>query len=436
MSTIEHRLQAASRAAGATVAPGSAPPLRLPDPPAISSWAAGGRRPAPTWVTPLTAAAAVTTVLCGVLAFSHLLGGARPHAPVATAAAISSVPAYYVALTGNLASPRRDAVVRMTSTGAQVRTVVPPSPYARFDWVSAAGDDRSFVLAAQRWWSNSAWRHGLSAEAWNMQAPLAFFHLRIIPPAPHARRSLGIHVLLSALSIGTALPAGSVGGLALSPDGRKLALARTGSCCTQKSQAGIEVVTLLNRRERQWRWQGPATSGPDRAGNPRPTCQSLSWAADSRTLAFQVALPAGGAQVRLLDTDAPGTSLSTSRLAVAFPTSTWQVRLASSRTVITPDGSKVIVTTMSRVTTTGSYGTPNAGSAVTEFSADTGRVDFSMGSTRAAAWKEVLWSDSSGNRLLVIAGTGAGNAGEMGVLSGNVFTPLPHTQQPSDQMAW
>ena len=64
MST-EERLRAATRAAADTVAPGSAPPLRLPDDPAAGPLRGGGSR-RHRWLralTPLAAAAAVAAVV-------------------------------------------------------------------------------------------------------------------------------------------------------------------------------------------------------------------------------------------------------------------------------------------------------------------------------------------------------------------------------------
>ncbi len=152
MST-EERLRAAARAAADTVAPGSAPPLRLPDDPAASpqrgSWP--GRRHWVRALTPLAAAAAVAAAVIASLTLTRGVpaprgGGQSPARPVA----LHGVPRYYVTLTST-AMPSQ-AVIGDTATGAVVTTVKPPRPYRTFDFVSGAAGDRTFVLAAQRWW--------------------------------------------------------------------------------------------------------------------------------------------------------------------------------------------------------------------------------------------------------------------------------------------
>ena len=78
MNTIEDRLRAAAQAAAGTVAPGSAPPLRLPDRPARRFGVprpphrGGWRR----WAAPLAAAASVIAVVAASLAITG--GRARP----------------------------------------------------------------------------------------------------------------------------------------------------------------------------------------------------------------------------------------------------------------------------------------------------------------------------------------------------------------------
>ena len=71
---------------------------------------------------------------------------ARPRQPAARAAALASVPPYYVALTG-YAGRRQHAVVRASATGAVLATITAPKPYRTLTWVSGAADDRTFVLA-------------------------------------------------------------------------------------------------------------------------------------------------------------------------------------------------------------------------------------------------------------------------------------------------
>jgi hypothetical protein len=69
------------------------------------------------------------------------------------------VPEYYVALdlVGDEDSgrpglphvPATEAVVRVTATGDTLAAVSPPEPYGTFTGVTAAADNRTFVLAGQ-----------------------------------------------------------------------------------------------------------------------------------------------------------------------------------------------------------------------------------------------------------------------------------------------
>ncbi|MGN6176010.1 MAG: hypothetical protein ACTHPS_24130, partial [Streptosporangiaceae bacterium] len=93
MTTIEDRLRAATRAAAETVAPGSAPPLRLPDREHHRGLA---RRPGPGrrwagWTAPLAAPAAGTGVLGGVLLVTRL-AHLPPHRPGPGAAGTGPLP--------------------------------------------------------------------------------------------------------------------------------------------------------------------------------------------------------------------------------------------------------------------------------------------------------------------------------------------------------
>ena len=90
--------------------------------------------------------------------------GRKPEAQTATAgqsAGAYGVPAYYVALI--TAQPRSDvendlassswtdtaAELRSTQTGAVLAKITPPKPYVSFTGVTAAADDRTFVVSAQ-----------------------------------------------------------------------------------------------------------------------------------------------------------------------------------------------------------------------------------------------------------------------------------------------
>ena len=91
------------------------------------------------------------------------MAGSLKHQPATAGpqAGPDGVPAYYVALI--TAKPQSDlenmldsssptdsaAELRSTQTGAILAKITPPKPYVSFTGVTAAADDRTFVLSAQ-----------------------------------------------------------------------------------------------------------------------------------------------------------------------------------------------------------------------------------------------------------------------------------------------
>jgi len=100
------------------------------------------------------------------------------------------------------------AVIRDTVTGATVATFQPPPPFDTFEYVTGAADDRTFVLAARN----------LSNDLGLAPCGLTrLFRARFNPA--------GRSVTLTSLPV-PELPATSqVDGIALSPDGTRLAVA-------------------------------------------------------------------------------------------------------------------------------------------------------------------------------------------------------------------
>lgn len=446
MNTIEDRLRAAAQAAADTVPPHSAPPLRLPSRPAVSPRpgrpSIPGRRYRGGWpraLAPLAAAAAVIAIVTISLAITSgppgrsLRGqGAasrataqHPRTPAQTAgsaAALASLPPYYVTVYPGEMGPRASpqAVIRATATGKVVATVTVPGPYTTFGWVTAAGDGRTFVLTAQRWVQGTS----LAAERLNASAPTKFFLLRFDPGTRAA--------LLSALPIPADPGSVFVDGIALSADGTKLAVAADRQ--RTRGDPKIQVFDLAAGSAKEWAWPGNGW-----IGNNKPTGQPLSWAADGRTLAFQLGPRQGTIAVRLLDTATPGGSLqSSSKLAVewihggvagprgvviAGANDAPANSLASFNTLITPDGTKIVCVTT----------TPSATGQITEFSVRTGQIVRVMGTrpvtSAGLAAQDVLWTNSSGSTLIV-------QAAATGVLAANQFTQIPGAPQNTLNIAW
>ena len=267
MTSTEERLWAAARAAADTVPPGSAPPLRLPD---VQPGRAR-RDQRHRWVRAMALLAAATAAAAVVIASLALTRGVPTSSPGGAAGrarpvALSGVPAYYVA-TANQVTPTY-VVIRATATGAILAIVKPPKPYGTFNFVTAADDDRTFILSAQRYWPIASGTRGLAAEKRDNTTPVVFFRLRVNPATRTAR--------LTALHVPQKIPASSLNGMAVSPDGSRVALAL--------NPARIEVITLATGSARRWIW-GPSSAGAW-VGNDKPSGLPVSWTADGHTLAF------------------------------------------------------------------------------------------------------------------------------------------------------
>ena len=86
--------------------------------------------------------------------------------------------------------------------------------------------------------------------------------------------------------------------------------------------------------------------------------------------------------MRILDTTAPGSSLLAAKLVVTFPNKLGVLTLepGSDNALITPDGSKIVVGTMTQARK--SYATKME---ITEFSARTGNIEHPMDQFRFAS---------------------------------------------------
>jgi hypothetical protein len=427
MNMLEDRLRAATRAAADTVTPLSLPPLELPgspDPaPPRRRWRARpGSRAWPALLAPLAAAAAVVAVIAGSLAISATFHGrsrgsrpgpaARLHgSPLGDPAALRDVPPYFVSLSPMWTA--HSAVVRSTVTGRTLATVRPPAPYRIFTWVSGAADDRTFVLAAQRYWHIGHGQAGMPAENRDNATPMVFFKLTFDPASNTAA--------LARLAIPETIQASHLFGMTLSPDGTKLALSLYQT---------VQVVTLATGATRSW-----VLHGSGAVANWKPFGQVFSWTADGKMLEFQ---QWGGklqetTHIRLLGTTAPGTSVNAARIVLTFPNSGGTANFSLLNTLLTPDGSRIVTATTSTHGLTGQ---------ITEFSARTGKPVLSEDRFSASVGgQNVLWAGPHGKALVVSDPRGqrsryGGRANILGVLEGNRFTPIPHGADTTGSIAW
>ncbi len=415
MNTIEERIRAAARAAADTVPPDSVPPLRLPAA-RLSRFRRGRRDPRPgaVWVrrlAPVAAALAVVAVAVSVVTISRSShapvtstgtaapGGVRPGPPISTYVRSGQVPPYYVAIHGDPNVSPSYAVVQATVSGKTLATINPPTADGTIVAVTAAADDRTFVLSVQP----RAPRGGDQA----FEAS-TFYMVRLSSSGQPGRLT----------KLPMSVPTGAlVTGLALSPSGRKLAIAVEPNNGKDLNLQEIRIYTLGTGAVRTWKGDGNIGSGPD---DPK----SVSWTADERTLAFDWNSASSGG-VGLLNVDAPGSSLlADSRLQARFPAASPYGPTCQNDLIITPDGSALVCGAIQ------ANGVDRGRDAVTEFreySTATGKIVSVFGPwTIARAGYlavNVLWSNPSGSLLIgVIPTTGDGR---VGVISGNTFTPLP-----------
>ena len=418
MNMLEDRLRTALRDTGAEITPQSVPPLRLDGArPRAGRAAPAGRRRWAAWLAPLAAAASVAAVFAASLAVSGAFRGHQRAGGVAAAgrdAVPAGVPPYYVQLIGSPLAGH--AVVRATATGAVLATVKPLIPHGIFTFVSAAANDRTFVLSAQRFWAIAPGNRGMAAEKRDSTTPAKFFLLRI-DPATH-------RAMLTPLHLPERLQTGQLAGIALSPDASKLAL---------DLRQSIQVITLATGARREWAWPGAGW-----VGNFKPFGQVLSWTADGRTLEFQQWGEKYGttAHIRLLDTTAPGNDLRSSRLIATFPNAYRVLTLdAGANTLVTPDGTKVVTPTIVQTQRGKTYPTRLE---ISEFSTRTGKIVRTLDRFRFSQpgpYQNVLWTDATGGTLIVSDPRGRARASVIGVLSGGKFIPLPGAPQ-GDQIAW
>ena len=288
------------------------------------------------------AAGVLSVAAAGGLAMGLQLARSAPSAPIrsaqtgvargstrldaAVAPAISArradagMPRYYVI---SLTAGPDVLQVRSSATGKVVSTVVKPAVCDDKSFrIAAAGNDRDFVVGCETPQSTT-------------QA-IAFYRLRI--------DTSGRASALRPLAIRT--PADALNDLALTPDGRRLAIGMQGF---NGAPGALEVVTLATRRVRTWTGGSPF---------------DLSWVGNGRELAFF-----GSAGLYRLNPNAAGGKLGSARLVLSRTFGSDDVQEAR----LSPDGTTIIASV-----TSGNLSVPlHRGSVVggvDEISARTGRL--------------------------------------------------------------
>lgn len=345
---------------------------------------------------------AVVTVAAGALVMSQtsrlghgpagqppgLLLDAAVATPPPARAAVSGMPRYYV--TADHGRPVGEVHDAMTGKTLSV-VPLPGGIDPKLSQIAAGGNDRTFVLAL-------------------FAFPRTRFYLLQVATGGRSAR-------LAALAI-PPLPAGAAAdAIAVSADGRKLAVAVQFS---GGQRGAVEVVSLATGAVRRW-----TTS---RAGVPG----NLSWADGGRELGFfwQDAGPGSGTPqtsrsgLWLLDTTAPGDNLMSGRRILPAQVGSDTVQSA----VLTPDGSRVVASVVYDGVDHVDRGTVVGG--LVELSARTGRPLRTLLAQRAAhstdpgnpGWyitpPVLVAADATGNHLLV-------SSDKFGRLDHGCFTALP-----------
>jgi hypothetical protein len=299
MNSVEERIRAATRAVDGAVR--EVRPLRLP-PAAAPGPGSGARarraRHWRTWLAPATAAAAVLAIGIALVIVRDIPNGrvVPPSRSLTTAA----LPEYYVALGDPLKTQSPDpVVVGDTRTGRRLATVSPPAHYT-FGGVTAAADDRTFVLDARQFpWSST----------WMEVTPRTWYLLRLFPGSAHPAR-------LTRLRIPATPDWAQVNGIALSPDGTKFAVMfQPAAMGPAPGPVTLRIYSVpTGALLRTWTGPTPAASGPGvlTFGGMlyRDSNTTLHWTAAGHSLGFIYGPQlTSDTTVRILDLTRPGHAL-------------------------------------------------------------------------------------------------------------------------------
>jgi WD40-like Beta Propeller Repeat len=357
--TVEDRLRATTEAVTEAMRP--LRPLDLTQARAAGSAPARSRRARPPrhwpgWLIPLAAAAAVVAVAAVLVAVrnpprvapeaSTGPAASRPGAPAAAAPVDpEALPEYFVAISGletngplppaGQSGPAKDplpdsVVVGETLTGKRLATVKPPAG-STFAGVTGAADDRTFVLDSVR----------LVPGILFATQQRTWYVLRLQPGAPVALTSFTLP-----------LPAGAdVNGIALSPDGTKLAVlyqvaskSDNGFPYSGPFTLGIYSVAT-GAALRTWTGTDPGhgSYGYGSNGLPDPNA-TLTWTSDGQRLAFAYRGskgPGASLYLRELRLAGPGSDLfsgSTVIAEIGVSTTTGKSKIWCDSLGITGDG--------------------------------------------------------------------------------------------------
>lgn len=421
MTTTEDAVRAATRAYGETVT--EIRPLDLTRP--VAGTRPHRPRRFPTWVAPVTAAAAVIA-----LALSLVLITDIPNGPVVPAkrpaTASGAVPRYYADPVAAGKNSWSDLVIGDLFTGARLATIAPPAG-STFANVTGAGDDRTFVADT------------MPARHLGKPSAVTWYLVRISPGAAPGYQ-------MSRLSLPD-MHSWTIEGVALSASGDELAMALT------PAQPGLSTRVLqiyaiaTGQLLRTWSTTDTAVFASPFVNPPGMAATTpMYWVDGDRALAFPAQhVPTAGTQgeegpatERLLDVTASGGDLiADSRVIWTAPTAGQAAGSGCGQEVslmVTPDAKTVVCGAVSFVTLGGSGN--NTRERVTfrwlAYSVQTRRIRTLYQvtvetPTAVGASIAVLWASPSADTVIVDWGVAKNTEppGNLGLVSHGTFTPLP-----------
>jgi hypothetical protein len=403
MTRTEQRLREAFAEGARTVRPETVRSLSLPR-----------RRRRLSWPVPAISAAAVA--LSVVL--SVLVGGRAPTDPVTAGGG----PAFLVATVGFGELPKGTSRVEVRDAQGRVYDQRPASHGLTFQYVAAAPDDRTFFV---------------------MEVPIrqtACNVIRLYRMKVAATGKITAFAPLGArVQGGTMRREAMPGGLAASPDGRRLAYAVL-PCGVPSDRLYYKIGVVDLRTGAQREWTDPQES----------VISSLSWTSDARQIVFLrreptharddgFALPSKNGVVRMLDIASKSTDLRAGTVLLRQSRELRNIWAA----VINGDGT--------RVTVVAEYSRSDGALSVCQVSIADGRVLRML--HREGSESEVvsalpgigagvaLSSDASGRHLLYydpsIAHTAPGFGGYGRIDDGRFRAiPVPHEGDDTYDLAW
>jgi hypothetical protein len=314
-----------------------------------------------SWLVPLAAAVAVIAVAITLVAVRDA-SGPRPASPAPASAPAPpvAVPRYYVAVQPGSSDDRdlddadevNPVVVGDARTGKLLAALEPPRG-GTFDGVTGAADDQTFVLDVR----------SVPGAMGSQRVSYGWYLLRITPGAADPVR-------LTRLPITDRFEDAVIHGLALSPDGRTLAVMFTPNIADGGTPGPTTLRTYSVATGKPLRaWTG---SQPD--GLVCFTCANtvdLRWLANGHTLSFSYQEAVLPQAVRTLDLTSPGDSLDADSRAV-FPI-TAADQSDCPNPLLSPDGRTVLCGT-----TGAANGRDGCASLGAQFDADstaTGKLD-------------------------------------------------------------